>query len=163
MLACKRFALQSCALLLKSKILNAFLQGLRVRVTPIWTLITPQASVFLLELPPEAAPDQASVEAALVSVKQPRAQVLPPPVKDSDSTACMQGGAHGVCSDSDSGSLELTAKAGAGPCRKQSQGPVTHGHCRAARLHTPFCCKTSSAKCSGTNDSDIECGEALLI
>lgn len=53
-----------------------FVQGVRVRVTPVWTLITPQASVFLLEVPPDAVPDHASMEAALVAVRQPNAQVL---------------------------------------------------------------------------------------
>lgn len=53
-----------------------FVQGVRVRVTPVWALITPQASVFLLELPPDALPDHANMEAALVAVRQPHAQVL---------------------------------------------------------------------------------------
>ncbi|KAL3134934.1 hypothetical protein ABBQ32_007896 [Trebouxia sp. C0010 RCD-2024] len=51
--------------------------GVRVRVTPVWALITPQASVFLLELPPDALPDHANMEAALVAVRQPHAQLIP--------------------------------------------------------------------------------------
>lgn len=52
-----------------------FLQGVRVRVTPVWALITPQASAALLELPPQEGPDHATVAAALVALRQPHAQV----------------------------------------------------------------------------------------
>ena len=57
----------------------AFLQGVRVRVTPVWALTTPQASAALLELPPQEAPDHATVAAALVALRQPHAQVTDDP------------------------------------------------------------------------------------
>ena len=57
---------------------SCFLQGVRIRVTPVWTLITPQASVALLEFPPQEQLDHAKVAAALISLKQAHAQVLDP-------------------------------------------------------------------------------------
>ena len=54
------------------------LQKVRVKVTPVWQLTTPQASVALLELPSEDTPDQEATAAALAACRQPHAQVCPP-------------------------------------------------------------------------------------
>ena len=51
------------------------MQGVRVRVTPLWQLTTSQSSSALLELPMEDLPDSARLAAALVICRQPHAQV----------------------------------------------------------------------------------------
>lgn len=51
------------------------MQGLRVRVTPLWQLTTSQSSSALVELPVEDQVDSARLTAALALCKQSQAQV----------------------------------------------------------------------------------------
>ena len=52
-----------------------WIQGVRVRVTPLWQLSTSQSSSVLLELPAEEEIGHEQVTAALALIRQPQTQV----------------------------------------------------------------------------------------